>query len=883
MTTLNLRKRWILSTSQACGAALLLVCAPAFASTNNLLINGDFNAGASGWTTWANGWANFEVPNKLNSAHGAYNPALVGVYDGTLQLTLGGFGGGWAGAFQTIAAAPGVTYTLTVQSGVEDWWKPIGEIRLIWLDAASAEISRDVVLTTCAINADCLPGTENLYDVGIPYANWTNIATAPVGTRFLKVEFSDPVGTGSIYFDNAYLTAPIDPPVIVDVYPNGLLQATNQFTFTAKSAAPIYGSNILLTLNGVDVSASLTFAGSGTTNVKASYAGLLTNRVYTGVINVTDSVNLSSFKDFTFDTFAPSFSWEAEDYDYTENGLPGQFLNIPVLSSTPMAGSYFGVFGTEGIDFHDRNGTGDHQYRAADQMATSTAGDIPRQNFVTAGVSDYNIGWFDGAGFPDGNNVGISAYQPQEWVNYTRTFVPGTYQLYGRLASGNYPTVTIPVARLVSGQGTTSQTTTPLGVFKFPANGWGNYAYVPLSDEFGNPITVSLTNTETLRVSGGSGANLNFFLLVPPDNRKPAITGVYPNGNTLLQGTNQLAFTASSPSNTIPQGNVVVTLNGVDVSSSLAFTGSGSSWNVTAPLALDVTNYTAVISVADDAGNSHAITIYFDTFAPASLTVEAEDWDFDSGAFIDNPLITSGPAANSFFDKVSTDGVDSFVGDTFPPPTADFRYRSLDSAATSVCYDTPTRALVAAQLTNELAFNYNVAWWSINAWLNYTRTYPAGNYNVYGRLAANNGTTTQIQLDQVSGAATNYLGTFIGGGRGYNAFDWIPLVNTNTGQRATVTLGGVATLRTTSMTGEVNPNSYLFVPAVTAPEPLHASYSAGVLTLSWSNPAFRLQAQTNAPGAGLSANWVDHPGGAASPVVVPVSPSVGSVFFRLSN
>ena len=877
MTNLKHLKRWIVTTTQVSAAALLLANTPAFASTNNLLINGDFNGGSTGWTTWANGWANFEIPNKLNPGHGSYNPALVGVYDGTLQLTLGGFGGGWAGAYQTIAAAPGVTYTLTVQSGVEDWWKPIGEIRLIWLDAASVEISRDVVSTTCAINADCLPGTEDLFDVGIPYANWTNIATAPVGTKFLKVEFSDPVGTGSVYFDNAYLTAPIDPPVIGDVYPNGLLQATNRFTFTTTSAAPIYGSNIFLTLNGVDVSAGLSFTGSGTTNVQASYAGLLTNRVYTGIINVTDSVDLNSFKSVTFDTYAPLLTWEAEDYDFGS----GQYINNPTPSDTPAPGSYFGQIGTEGVDFHDHSQSGSRDYRSSDFMATQLTGEPLRQAFVAAGAFDYNVGWFDGATF-GANNVGITSYDAGEWVNYTRDFPAGTYHIYGRLANGNGGTATIPLSRVTGGWGTSAQTTTSLGIFSFPAVGWGSYAYVPLTDDFGNKLAVNLSGPNTLRVTAGSGGNMNFFMLLPVDAAQPTLTDVYPNGRNLLQGTNTLRFTASSASHTIAQSNVVVTLNGGDVSGALSFSGSPSSWNVSAPLALNGTNYTAVISVTDEVGNSHSLTLFFDTFAPGSYVVEAEDFDFGSGQFIDHPVITSSAAPNSYFDTESTHFFDTYEGDVLTPPTADFRYRQLDPIATSVTTDTPMQKTLDAQATNALAFNYNVGWWSANGWLNFTRTYPVGNFNVYGRLAGGNGTAYSINFDEISGT-TNHLGNFVGVGRGFNFYDWIPLVNTNSGQLATVTLGGVTTLRTTTLLGEVNPNSVVFVPAVTLPEALQASYFGGVLTLSWSNPAFRLQAQTNAPGAGLSANWGDYPGGAASPVVIPVSPTEGSVFFRLSN
>ncbi|HOC57754.1 MAG TPA: choice-of-anchor Q domain-containing protein, partial [Verrucomicrobiota bacterium] len=58
--------------------------------------------------------------------------------------------------------------------------------------------------------------------------------------------------------------------------------------------------------------------------------------------------------------------------------------------------------------------------------------------------------------------------------------------------------------------------------------------------------------------------------------------------------------------------------------------------------------------------------------------------------------------------------------------------------------------------------------------------------------------------------------------------------------------------------------------------------TARTLQLSWSATGFRLQAQTNSLGVGLSANWFDYPGGENSPVVVPADSAVGAVFYRLA-
>ena len=52
------------------------------------------------------------------------------------------------------------------------------------------------------------------------------------------------------------------------------------------------------------------------------------------------------------------------------------------------------------------------------------------------------------------------------------------------------------------------------------------------------------------------------------------------------------------------------------------------------------------------------------------------------------------------------------------------------------------------------------------------------------------------------------------------------------------------------------------------------------LELSWEGSA-TLQAQTNAPGVGLTDQWRDHPG--ASPVTVTVDAANASVFYRLKQ
>lgn len=53
---------------------------------------------------------------------------------------------------------------------------------------------------------------------------------------------------------------------------------------------------------------------------------------------------------------------------------------------------------------------------------------------------------------------------------------------------------------------------------------------------------------------------------------------------------------------------------------------------------------------------------------------------------------------------------------------------------------------------------------------------------------------------------------------------------------------------------------------------------------SWTNPAYKLVAQTNPIGTGINVDtnaWYDYPGGVTSPVTAPIDSGQGSVFFRL--
>src|SRR5208282_42954 len=428
-------------------------------------------------------------------------------------------------------------------------------------------------------------------------------------------------------------------------------------------------------------------------------------------------------------------------------------------------------------------------------------------------------------------------FNPSNWVNYTKTFPAGTYNIYGRLANGNGGLASCSLAEVTSGQGTTSQTTTELGVFQFSARGWNSFDFIPLSDAWGNPLAVTLNGQTTLRVTSGplgGGVNLNFFMLAPGTNTPPAIANIYPDGSQPFQNTNQLTFTVSSAVSTVSTNGIQVTLNGINVSSHLTFTGSPTNWQVGLPLSQG--SYTCTITATDAAGHSRIFSDTFDNFSQNNFMIEAEDYDFQNGQFIDNPIPTApvGEVLGSYYGDPNNNPANLAVLDvdvtTSNTVTAEtFIYRFDDMCGTELTTD-----FLRTKFTNGppsvglpgVASDYDVGWWTGGSWLNYTRTFPTNNYYVYGRLAGG-GPYSGTTLSLVTGGwgttsqTTQLEGSFADpNASGFQAWHWVPLLNTN-GQMVTMSLGGTNTIKLTSggdptFGGNPNANYYMFVPVASA-------------------------------------------------------------------
>ena len=77
---------------------------------------------------------------------------------------------------------------------------------------------------------------------------------------------------------------------------------------------------------------------------------LSSNTLYSAVIQVQDAMGNAASLTTNFDTITPVYTWEAEDWDYTSNGVSGQFID------NPQTNGYAGLDTTAGVDAQNNNG-----------------------------------------------------------------------------------------------------------------------------------------------------------------------------------------------------------------------------------------------------------------------------------------------------------------------------------------------------------------------------------------------------------------------------------------------------------------------------------------------------------------------------------------------
>jgi hypothetical protein len=338
---------------------------------------------------------------------------------------------------------------------------------------------------------------------------------------------------------------------------------------------------------------------------------------------------------------------------------------------------------------------------------------------------------------------------------------------------------------------------------------------------------------------------------------------------------------------------VAMTINGAAVTPTVNKNGTTTtvSYKPAGGFALGSTN-----SVALTFGD-RTVNWSFVVNLPATPTFWIEAADFDSNGQAQAAASQMPYAGGAYAGLGATAGVDySGYHDGDNPY---YRYPNTLGVPVSVANDRDRGA-------GEVICDYRLGWIGAGQWYNYTRTFPAGSYNVYAALS-NGGTAgtahgEYAQLQQVTAGqgtanqTVQLLGTFDApstGGWGNNAL--VPLKDSN-GNLAVLTLSGQTTLRynlplqTTNVVGgvtNITPGGngdwdfMLFTPAV-ASAPQFSGIrvdGSGNVTITWTGGG-TLQITTSLT---PPVTWTDVTG-ATSPYTVPAVQLPGkTVFARIKQ
>jgi hypothetical protein len=334
-----------------------------------------------------------------------------------------------------------------------------------------------------------------------------------------------------------------------------------------------------------------------------------------------------------------------------------------------------------------------------------------------------------------------------------------------------------------------------------------------------------------------------------------SFTSVPAHGSVFQDDAAQFAFTVATREGPgVASEGIAITVNGVDRTGELTI--GGTDTNRQGSLAGLAVNrvYQIGLRVTDLAAMLATYTVEFDTFSRTNFTFEAEDFNFGGGQFLDTIVLASTPAADNYLERDGVEDIDHHELSTDPalPP---HDYRSTSLVGTQETGDTLRPKYVEVQANDPDVTDYNVTGVEAGEWLNYTRTFPTGNYHLYGRFAyEEDGAPFEAAMDRVSGATTanqtlTPVGVFKGTGHHSQSYSYVPLTD-GQGIPVVVALGGVETLRLTSTTGGVNANYFMLVSASAAPPIMTIARSAGNIVISWVGDGFTLEFTDR-----LGGNW----------------------------
>ncbi len=357
-----------------------------------------------------------------------------------------------------------------------------------------------------------------------------------------------------------------------------------------------------------------------------------------------------------------------------------------------------------------------------------------------------------------------------------------------------------------------------------------------LADGSDNPPApfVNLVGNVVLYLYADGGKDPNGYQVVyknlvvgaPPAavDEPPRIDSVSPaEGSVFLPADTKVTFSVVDDRN-IPDAGLKVTLNGVNYTTAngLLLGPAGTTRTGTLGGFEKNRSYLGQVTVTDSGGTSRSAMIAFDTFSADARTVEAEDYDFDGGQFLNSPIRSAeggGVFENSYTDRVGTAGTD-YQDNRSGPSGNDSPYRTQDAVRMQRSLDNRRPSLFN---NDQGIYDYEVGDIAVDDWMNYTREFAAGSYEVYLRESVVNLEKADSVLEEISsvpGTAPKLLGTFLGVQSGFTARN-VALTDGTGKNRAVLRLSGRKTLRLRHLTPDSDVgarylNYLVFVPVADA-------------------------------------------------------------------
>ena len=508
---------------------------------------------------------------------------------------------------------------------------------LIW-DGSGTSVDSGIPFTHNGLSLEIAPLAGNNYRLVVKSADGnTTLATYSPALLAGNAGTGTPISTfagfnfhtganQNFYFNSLNVSSTsLVPPVIVNVFPaNGAIYVdptTNTVSFEVDSLFSTVATNaVSVSLNGTNIT-NLFYTGTSTNLIVTMASNILgPNVVYTNVIVATDGNGNKATNISTFNTWSVNLLFiEAEDYNHDGGNFisggapPGNITpnQYGVQTGLPLAG-------TNGIDYFKPtpNDGGSNTYRPGDVGyvdldAPPISADVNHNGFTNNGYVDYNL----------------SFVELNEWENYTRAFSSNaSYYVYARMASLSANPV-MEIDHDAAGTATTTnQPLVPLGTAVCPAftGGGQSYAMVPLTDFFSQPVLVRFNGNNTLRCKRiGGGYNFNYLVFVPSSSNttlRPYISfgSPFPNATGVAVDTS-ISFYLAHRQTSVTNSNIHLSLNSVDVTSSLTISNNAAGALVTyqpaSLLPANVTNTLQAI-ITDSAGVSLTNTWTFTTENP---------------------------------------------------------------------------------------------------------------------------------------------------------------------------------------------------------------------------------------------------------------------------